>query len=237
MQELGFFIFKLLRKDTFYKCARYQSTTGSSSSTLVPHSPSQPSQYYCDAAGELYDRFAEWGCTMHGFTSTEGYAFAKSKAERDGQFVGRMFDQKNQAELSADRAVSGPRALDTETWNKHSRRGGRTPRLLRWFGWSRRRPPALLPPMCPRVDGILGPPRERGGAEEAAAPTVLSDHWLHWPELSRAKLYFGTSHRSGTSVESSLEKSYCTTIHTIPDFVNIFFLKRRGTPKYLGEVL
>ena len=43
---------------------------------------------------------------MHGFTSTGGYAYAKSKAERDGRFIGQMFDQKNQAELSPDRAVS-----------------------------------------------------------------------------------------------------------------------------------
>ena len=42
---------------------------------------------------------------MFGFTSTEGYSYTKSKAERDGRFIGQMFDQKNQADLSEDRAV------------------------------------------------------------------------------------------------------------------------------------
>jgi len=59
---------------------------------------------YCDAAGELYDQFSNAGCSMLGFTSTAGYSNTKSKAERDGQFIGQMFDQDNQKSKSEERA-------------------------------------------------------------------------------------------------------------------------------------
>ena len=42
---------------------------------------------------------------MFGFTSTDGYTYTKSKAEHDGQFIGQIFDQKNQEDLSENRAV------------------------------------------------------------------------------------------------------------------------------------
>ncbi|KAK1732581.1 flavodoxin [Skeletonema marinoi] len=60
--------------------------------------------YYCDAAGELYDQFKKCGCTMCGFTSIEGYEHSASKAERDGKFVGLMCDEDNQYDLSEGRA-------------------------------------------------------------------------------------------------------------------------------------
>ena len=43
---------------------------------------------------------------MFGSTSTDGYSYTSSKAERDGQFIGQLFDQKNQEDLSEARAVS-----------------------------------------------------------------------------------------------------------------------------------
>merc|ERR1712161_88049 len=46
--------------------------------------------YYCDAAGELYDQFTAKGCKVYGMTSTEGYNHAESKAEQDGKFVGLL---------------------------------------------------------------------------------------------------------------------------------------------------
>merc|ERR1712157_455483 len=39
--------------------------------------------YYCDAAGELYDQFTAKGCKVYGLTSTDGYNHADSKAQRD----------------------------------------------------------------------------------------------------------------------------------------------------------
>jgi flavodoxin I len=59
---------------------------------------------YCDAAGELYDLFSAKGCKMFGLTSTDGYDHMSSKAEIDGKFVGLMFDEDNQYDLSEDRA-------------------------------------------------------------------------------------------------------------------------------------
>jgi len=62
------------------------------------------SDYYCDAAGELYDLFEAKGCKMMGFTSIDGYNHQSSKAERDGKFIGLMCDEDNQYDMSEDRA-------------------------------------------------------------------------------------------------------------------------------------
>ena len=59
---------------------------------------------YCDAAGELYDQFIKAGAKVYGLTSTEGYDHSASKAEVDGKFIGCMFDEDNQYDLSEDRA-------------------------------------------------------------------------------------------------------------------------------------
>jgi flavodoxin I len=65
-----------------------------------------------DAMGELYDRFAEAGATMFGFIPASndfengGYNYTKSKFIRNDMFMGMMFDQKSQEELSPGRAQS-----------------------------------------------------------------------------------------------------------------------------------
>eukprot|EP00934_Nitzschia_sp_Nitz4_P003343 Nitzschia sp. Nitz4//scaffold328_size19456//99//626//NITZ4_008715-RA/size19456-processed-gene-0.13-mRNA-1//-1//CDS//3329547956//3333//frame0 len=43
---------------------------------------------YCDSTGEMYDMISAKGCEMFGKTSTEGYLYETSKAERDGEFIG-----------------------------------------------------------------------------------------------------------------------------------------------------
>eukprot|EP00555_Chaetoceros_dichaeta_P003125 CAMPEP_0198248408 /NCGR_PEP_ID=MMETSP1447-20131203/161_1 /TAXON_ID=420782 /ORGANISM="Chaetoceros dichaeta, Strain CCMP1751" /LENGTH=189 /DNA_ID=CAMNT_0043932773 /DNA_START=132 /DNA_END=698 /DNA_ORIENTATION=- len=60
--------------------------------------------YYCDAAGELYDQFTAKGAKIYGMTSTDGYNHAGSKAEVDGKFVGLMCDEDNQYDESEPRA-------------------------------------------------------------------------------------------------------------------------------------
>lgn len=70
--------------------------------------------HYCDAAGELYDCFVAKGCKMYGMTSTEGYNHQESKAERDGKFVGLMFDEDNQYDLSENRAKNWVAQLKKE---------------------------------------------------------------------------------------------------------------------------
>merc|ERR1719428_1365204 len=70
--------------------------------------------YYCDSAGELYDKFTEAGCTIFGKTSTDGYNHAASKAEVDGKFVGMMCDEDNQYDMSEDRAKAWVAQLKEE---------------------------------------------------------------------------------------------------------------------------
>eukprot|EP00581_Thalassiosira_minuscula_P008528 CAMPEP_0183702364 /NCGR_PEP_ID=MMETSP0737-20130205/486_1 /TAXON_ID=385413 /ORGANISM="Thalassiosira miniscula, Strain CCMP1093" /LENGTH=206 /DNA_ID=CAMNT_0025928961 /DNA_START=2512 /DNA_END=3132 /DNA_ORIENTATION=+ len=72
------------------------------------------SEYYCDAAGELYDLFEKAGCKMMGLTSVDGYEHESSKAERDGKFVGLMCDEDNQYDLSEDRAKAWVAQLKDE---------------------------------------------------------------------------------------------------------------------------
>ena len=72
--------------------------------------------YYCDAAGELYDKFVEAGCEVYGFTSTDDYNHSESKAERDGKFIGLMFDEDNQDNMSEDRAKNWVSQLKEESF-------------------------------------------------------------------------------------------------------------------------
>jgi len=59
---------------------------------------------FCDGAGEFYDRFSEAGANMFGFSSTDGYDYNKTKAVRNGQFIGKMFDQWYQPDETWGRA-------------------------------------------------------------------------------------------------------------------------------------
>jgi len=69
---------------------------------------------FCDAIGELYDRFTDSGCTVYGLTSTDGYAHSESKAEVDGKFVGLACDQDNENDKSEDRAKAWVEQLKGE---------------------------------------------------------------------------------------------------------------------------
>ena len=61
--------------------------------------------------GEFYERFAERGANIFGFTdggesAKEEYTFSNSKAICNGQFVCKIFDWKSQADNTFERAVS-----------------------------------------------------------------------------------------------------------------------------------
>ncbi len=58
---------------------------------------------FVDALGFLYDFFQARGAKLVGSWSVEGYDFALSTAERDGEFVGLVLDQDNQRELTEER--------------------------------------------------------------------------------------------------------------------------------------
>ena len=55
---------------------------------------------FVDAMGILYKKLKKLGASFIGSWSVEGYEFEKSKALRDGEFVGLVLDQDNQADLT-----------------------------------------------------------------------------------------------------------------------------------------
>lgn len=69
---------------------------------------------FVNALGFLYDFFQARGAKLVGSWSTEGYDFAQSAAERDGEFVGLALDQDNQRELTEERLDDWLRAVMME---------------------------------------------------------------------------------------------------------------------------
>jgi len=58
---------------------------------------------FVDALGILHKKLKKLGARLVGNWSVEGYEFTKSKAFRDGEFVGLVLDQDNQADLTEER--------------------------------------------------------------------------------------------------------------------------------------
>jgi len=58
---------------------------------------------FLDAVGILGKILEEQGATLVGFTSTEGYEFESSAAERDGKFMGLAIDYENQGTKNKER--------------------------------------------------------------------------------------------------------------------------------------
>lgn len=58
---------------------------------------------FVDALGILYKKIKKMGATLIGGWSSEGYEFNKSKAFREGEFVGLVLDLDNQADLTEER--------------------------------------------------------------------------------------------------------------------------------------
>ncbi len=58
---------------------------------------------FVDALGITYKKLKKLGANLIGGWSAEGYEFEKSKALRDGGFVGLVLDQDNQADLTDER--------------------------------------------------------------------------------------------------------------------------------------
>ena len=64
--------------------------------------------------GELYDCFLAASAKFYGATSTDVIKFDDSKAIRDGKFVGMVFDEDNEHELSEGRAQNWIATLKSE---------------------------------------------------------------------------------------------------------------------------
>ncbi|MFW5774169.1 MAG: flavodoxin, partial [Tangfeifania sp.] len=58
---------------------------------------------FCDAIGILAEIIEDCGGNVIGHTSTEGYTYESSKAQRGNEFIGLPLDQENQARLTSDR--------------------------------------------------------------------------------------------------------------------------------------
>ena len=58
---------------------------------------------FVDAIGILYKKLKKLGASFIGGWPVEGYEFEKSKALKDGEFVGLVLDQDNQADLTNER--------------------------------------------------------------------------------------------------------------------------------------
>ncbi|TVQ26506.1 MAG: flavodoxin [Spirochaetaceae bacterium] len=61
---------------------------------------------FVDAMAILVDAVEQQGGTVVGHTSTDGYRYDNSEAERDGKFVGLVIDEDNQSDLTDDRISS-----------------------------------------------------------------------------------------------------------------------------------
>jgi len=58
---------------------------------------------FIDGVGILADKFESVGAKLIGFTSTEGYNFEKSRAVRNGKFLGLAIDFENQSVQTDER--------------------------------------------------------------------------------------------------------------------------------------
>lgn len=58
---------------------------------------------FCDSIAILYELVTRNGGRVVGATDTEGYSFKKSKALREGRFVGLVLDEDNQADHTDQR--------------------------------------------------------------------------------------------------------------------------------------
>jgi len=69
---------------------------------------------YVDAIGELAEKFEKRGATLYGFWPTTGYEFKKSKAIRDGKFMGLVIDVENQHNLTEQRIKAWVKQIKSE---------------------------------------------------------------------------------------------------------------------------
>lgn len=69
---------------------------------------------FVDGIGLLAKVFEEIGAQIVGYTSTEGYTYGHSVAERDGQFCGLAIDFENQSRKSNERVKSWVEQLRRE---------------------------------------------------------------------------------------------------------------------------
>ena len=72
------------------------------------------SDAYCNAMGELYEKFVAKGAVIVGSVSTDGYEFDDSSAVKDGKFVGLALDNDNQSDLTQSRIEAWVEQIKSE---------------------------------------------------------------------------------------------------------------------------
>lgn len=69
---------------------------------------------YVDAMADIAEAFEKTGAKLHGLWPTDGYDFKKSKAIRDGKFMGVVIDVENQDNLSDKRIKAWCKQIKSE---------------------------------------------------------------------------------------------------------------------------
>ncbi|MBR2157759.1 MAG: flavodoxin domain-containing protein, partial [Campylobacter sp.] len=72
------------------------------------------SDAYCNAMGELYEKFVAKGAKIVGAVATDGYEFDDSNAVKDGKFVGLALDNDNQSDMTESRIKAWVEQIKSE---------------------------------------------------------------------------------------------------------------------------
>jgi flavodoxin I len=71
-------------------------------------------EHFVSALGKMHDLFVSLGAEAYGFTSTEGFDYDHSLAEKEGKFCGLAIDNVNQEELTEERIIGWASQLKSE---------------------------------------------------------------------------------------------------------------------------
>lgn len=71
-------------------------------------------EHFVSALGKMHDLFVSLGADAYGYTSTEGFEYDHSLAEKEGRFCGLAFDNVNQEELTEVRVAQWADQLKSE---------------------------------------------------------------------------------------------------------------------------
>lgn len=71
-------------------------------------------EHFLSALGKMHDLFTSLGTSAYGFTSTSGYEYEFSLAEKEGKFCGLGIDDVNQEDLTEERVKTWASQLKSE---------------------------------------------------------------------------------------------------------------------------
>lgn len=71
-------------------------------------------EHFLSALGKMHDLFTSLGASTYGFTSTSGYEYEFSLAEREGKFCGLGIDDVNQEDMTEERVKTWAAQLKSE---------------------------------------------------------------------------------------------------------------------------